>query len=69
MPTFTFFLDTDSFIIQKALENGDVNKRDSSSQKDDSTASSSKTAETPTAGNIFPQTHIAFSVSHKIIVL
>ena len=45
-------LDTDLFIIQKALENGDVNKRDSGAQKDDSTASSSKTAETPTAGII-----------------
>ena len=43
-------MDTDLFIIQKALENGDVNKRDSGAQKDDSTASSSKTAETPTAG-------------------
>ena len=60
-------MDTDSFIIQKALENGDVNKRDSTSQKDDSTASSSKTAETTTAGKVtfFLNSHCFFCLTQK----
>ena len=39
-------------IIQKALENGDINKRDSGAQQEDPSASSSKTAENGSSGKL-----------------